>query len=104
MAAKICRNDEVIVLTGKDKGKRCKVKCLLPSGKVILEGINLVKKHQKPVPDINQVGGIIKKESAVHISNIAIFNTSTEKADRVGFKLEDGKKIRFFKSTKEVIG
>lgn len=103
MAAKIRRDDEVIVLTGKDKGKRGKVKSVLSTGKVIVEGINLVKKHQKPVPQLNQEGGIIEKEAALNVSNVAIYNSATGKADRVGFKFEDGKKVRFFKSTSELI-
>ena len=98
MAAKIRRDDEVIVLTGKDKGKRGKVKNVLSSGKLIVEGINLVKKHQKPVPALNQPGGIVEKEAAIQVSNVAIFNAATGKADRVGFRFEDGKKVRFFKS------
>ncbi len=101
MAAKIRRDDEVIVLTGKDKGKRGKVKNVLSSGKVIVEGINLVKKHQKPVPALNQPGGIVEKEAAIQVSNVAIFNAATGKADRVGFRFEDGKKVRFFKSNSE---
>ena len=103
MAAKIRRDDEVIVLTGKDKGKRGKVKNVLSSGKVIVEGINLVKKHQKPVPALNQPGGIVEKEAAIQVSNVAIFNAATGKADRVGFRFEDGKKVRFFKSNSETI-
>ncbi|WP_392566409.1 50S ribosomal protein L24 [Utexia brackfieldae] len=103
MAAKIRREDEVIVLTGKDKGKRGKVKSVLSTGKVIVEGINLVKKHQKPQPALNQEGGIVEKEAAMNISNVAIYNSATGKADRVGFKIEDGKKVRFFKSTNETI-
>ena len=103
MAAKIRRDDEVIVLTCKDKGKRGKVKNVLSSGKVIVEGINLVKKHQKPVPALNQPGGIVEKEAAIQISNLAIFNAATGKADRVGFRFEDGKKVRFFKSNSETI-
>ncbi len=91
MAAKIRRNDEVIVITGKDKGKRGKVKNVLTSGKVIVEGINLVKKHQKPVPALNQPGGIVEKEAAIQVSNVAIFNAATGKADRVGFRFEEGK-------------
>ena len=83
MAAKIRRDDEVILLTGKDKGKRGKVKNVLSSGKVIVEGINLVKKHQKPVPALNQPGGIVEKEAAIPVSNVALFNTATGKADRV---------------------
>ena len=103
MAAKIRRDDEVIVLTGKDKGKRGKVKNVLSTGKAIVEGINLVKKHQKPVPAMNQPGGIVDKEVAIDLSNLAIFNTATSKADRVGFKIEDGKKVRVFKSNGESI-
>ncbi|RLM19162.1 50S ribosomal protein L24 [Brenneria alni] len=103
MAAKIRRDDEVIVLTGKDKGKRGKVKNVLSASKVIVEGINLVKKHQKPVPALNQPGGIVEKEAAIQVSNLAIFNTATGKADRVGFRFEDGKKVRFFKSNSETI-
>ncbi|MBE1273313.1 MULTISPECIES: 50S ribosomal protein L24 [Enterovibrio] len=103
MAAKIRREDEVIVLTGKDKGKKGKVSKVLTTGKVIVEGINLVKKHQKPVPALGQQGGIIEKEAAVDVSNVAIYNAATGKADRVGFRFEDGKKVRFFKSNGETI-
>ncbi|AHF75542.1 50S ribosomal protein L24 [Sodalis praecaptivus] len=103
MAAKIRRDDEVIVLTGKDKGKRGKVKNVLSTGKAIVEGINLVKKHQKPVPAMNQPGGIVEKEAAIDLSNLAIFNAASSKADRVGFKIEDGKKVRVFKSNGETI-
>ncbi|WP_392561369.1 50S ribosomal protein L24 [Orbus sturtevantii] len=103
MAAKIRREDEVIVLTGKDKGKRGKVKSVLSTGKVVVEGINLVKKHQKPVPALNQDGGIVEKEAAINVSNVAIYNNATGKADRVGFRIEDGKKVRFYKSTNETI-
>ncbi len=104
MAAKIRRDDEVIVLTGKDKGKRGKVtQVLVQSGKVIVEGINLVKKHQKPVPALGVAGGIVSKESAIDASNVAIFNPATGKADRVGFRIEDGKKVRFFKSNGELV-
>ncbi len=103
MAAKIRRDDEVIVLTGKDKGKRGKVKSVLSSGKIIVEGINLVKKHQKPVPAMNELGGIVEKEAAIAVSNLALFNGSTGKADRVGFRFEEGKKVRFFKSTSETV-
>ncbi len=103
MAARIRRDDEVIVLTGKNKGKRGKVKHVLSSGTVIVEGINLVKKHQKPVPAMNKPGGIIEKEAAIAISNVALFNVTTGKADRVGFRFEQGKKVRFFKSNNEII-
>ena len=104
MAAKIRREDEVIVLTGKDKGKRGKVtQVLVQHGKVVVEGVNLVKKHQKPVPALGTAGGIVSKESPIDVSNVAIFNPATGKADRVGFRIEDGKKVRFFKSNNEKI-
>ncbi|OEE88266.1 50S ribosomal protein L24 [Enterovibrio norvegicus FF-162] len=103
MAAKIRREDEIIVLVGKDKGKKGKVSKVLTTGKVIVEGINLVKKHQKPVPAMGVKGGIIEKEAALDVSNVAIYNATTGKADRVGFRFEDGKKVRFFKSNGETI-
>ncbi|SDK36157.1 MULTISPECIES: 50S ribosomal protein L24 [Ferrimonas] len=103
MAAKIRRNDEVVVLAGKDKGKRGKVTLVLSDGKVIVEGVNLVKKHQKPNPHMGVAGGIIEKEAAIDASNVAIFNPATSKGDRVGFRLEEGKKVRFFKSNGELV-
>ncbi len=104
MANKIRREDEVIVLTGKDKGKRGKVtKVLIQQGKVIVEGINVVQKHQKPVPALGVAGGIVSKEAPLDVSNVAIFNAVTGKADRVGFRFEDGKKVRFFKSNGELV-
>ena len=104
MASKIRRDDEVIVLAGKDKGKTGKVtKVLVEDSKVFVEGVNLVKKHQKPVPQLQQPGGIVEKEAPLHVSNVAIVNPATGKADRVGFRDEDGKKVRFFKSNNELI-
>lgn len=104
MALKIRREDEVIVLTGKDKGKRGKVtKVLVQQGKVIVEGINVVKKHQKPVPALGTAGGIVSKEAPIDASNVAIFNPVSGKADRIGFRFEDGKKVRFFKSNGELV-
>ncbi|EKE67336.1 50S ribosomal protein L24 [Gallaecimonas xiamenensis] len=103
MAAKIRRDDEVIVLTGKDKGKRGKVTKVLATGKLIVEGVNVIKKHQKPNPYLGVQGGIIEKEAPIQASNVAIFNPKTGKADRVGFRLEEGQKVRFFKSNNEVI-
>lgn len=91
MAAKIRRDDEVIVLTGKDKGKRGKVKNVLSSGKVIVEGINWLETSEAG-SGLNQPGGIVEKEAAIQVSNVAIFNAATGKADRVGFRFEDGKK------------
>ena len=104
MASKIRRDDEVIILAGKDKGKTGKVtKVLVESGKVFVEGVNLIKKHTKPVPQLQQPGGIIEKEAPLQVSNVAILNSKTGKADRVGFRIEDGKKVRFFKSNNEII-
>jgi large subunit ribosomal protein L24 len=104
MAAKIRRDDEVVVQDVKDKGKRGKVLSVVTeSGRVFVEGINLIKKHQKPVPQLNQAGGIVEKEASLDASNVAIFNQETGKADRVGFKIEDGKKLRIFKSTGKTI-
>ncbi|CAL4325190.1 50S ribosomal protein L24 [Buchnera aphidicola (Eriosoma grossulariae)] len=103
MAAKIKKNDEVIVLKGRDKGKKGIIKFVLKSKKVIINGINLVTKHQKPIPARNQSGGIIKKESYISISNIAIFNSLTGKPDRIGFRFENGNKVRFFKSNNKIV-
>lgn len=100
---KIRKGDEVAVLTGKDKGKRGTV--LRHDGDVVIvEGINRVKKHVRPNPMKGQVGGIVEKEMPIQISNVALFNSATQKADRVGFKvLEDGRKVRVFKSSGEVV-
>jgi len=101
---KIKKGDDVIVLTGKDKGKSGRVSKVLKDDKVLVEGINQVKKSQKPNPNAGVTGGIITKDMPIHISNIGIYNPATKKADRVGFKfLDNGKKVRFFKSTDEVI-
>nr|WP_228703782.1 50S ribosomal protein L24 [Kangiella sediminilitoris] len=106
MMQKIKSGDEVIVIAGKDKGKRGNVDRVLADGRVIVSGVNIIKKHTKPSqnPDgsINE-GGIVEKEAAFEASNVAIYNPSTGKADRVGFKVEDGKKTRFFKKTGEAI-
>ena len=103
MAAKIRREDEVIVLAGKDKGKRGKVTRVLPTGKLIIEGVNLVKKNTKPNPQMGITGGIVDQEAPIQASNVAIFNPASSKADRVGFRFEDGKKVRFFKSNSELV-
>jgi large subunit ribosomal protein L24 len=100
---KIKCNDEVIVITGKDKGKRGTVSRLVGENKVIVSGINIVKKHTKPNPNAGIAGGIVEKEAALDVSNVAIFNPETSKADRVGFLVEEGKKKRVFKSTNQVI-
>ncbi len=101
---RIHKGDEVIVTTGRSKGQRGHVLRVLGEEKLLVENVNMVKKHQKPNPAINQAGGIIEKESPIHVSNVAMFNPATGKADRVSFKsLEDGKKVRIFKSTGEAI-
>jgi large subunit ribosomal protein L24 len=100
---KIKKNDDVIVLAGKDKGNRGSVLSVAEEF-VLVSGINKVKKHQKPNPVKGTTGGIVEIEKPIHISNIAIYNASTKKADRVGVKLlEDGRKVRVFKSSGEVI-
>ena len=101
---KIKKGDDVISITGKDKGKRGTVLRILTDSKVIVEGINRAKKHQKPNPMKGQVGGIVDKDMPIDISNVALFNSATQKADRVGIKvLEDGRRVRFLKSNGEVI-
>jgi len=101
---KIRKDDEVIVIAGRDKGKRGKVSRVLDNEKLIVSGINMVKRHTKPNPMAGKPGGIVEKESPIHLSNVAIYNTLTNKADRVGFRvLEDGTKVRVFKSNQEVI-
>ena len=102
--AKIRKGDQVILNTGKDKGKQGTVLSILDYGKVIVEGLNLVKKHAKPNPMKGIAGGIIAKEMPIDISNVALYNSATQKGDRVGFKtLEDGRKIRVFKSNGEAV-
>jgi large subunit ribosomal protein L24 len=104
MANKIRRDDEVIVLAGRDKGKQGKVlKVLSSDNRLVVEGVNMIKKHQKANPQIEQPGGIIEKEATIHVSNVAVVNPSTGKADRVGFRFEDEKKVRFFKSNGDLV-
>lgn len=102
---KLRNGDEVIVLTGKSNGQRGKVsKILTDKNRVVVEGVNMAKKHVKPNPQANIQGGIVEQEAAMDISNVAIFNPSTGKADRVGIKVqEDGKRVRIFKSNGELI-
>ena len=101
---KIKRGDEVVVITGRDKGKRGQVVRVAGTDKVVVEGINMVKKHVKPNPMTGQQGGILDKEMPLHISNVAYFNKVTQRADRIGFRvLEDGRKVRFTKSNGEVV-
>lgn len=102
--SKIRKGDEVIVITGKDAGKRGTVSRRVDDEHVVVQGLNQAKKHVKPNPIKGVVGGIVDKDMPLHISNVALFNSVTGKADRVGFKfLEDGKKVRVFKSNGEVV-
>ena len=101
---KIKRDDEVIVIAGRDKGKRGSITRTLDDGRVYVAGVNMMKRHTKGNPQMGQPGGIIEKEAPIQASNIAIYNAKAEKADRVGIKtLEDGKKVRIFKSSGEEI-
>lgn len=101
---KIKKGDEVIVISGKDKGRRGRVMSIHADNKVTVENINTVKKHTKPNPTRGVEAGIVAKEMPLHLSNIMLFNPATSKGDRVGIKLlEDGKKVRYFKSNGEVV-
>lgn len=97
--SKIKRDDEVIVVAGKDKGKRGKVLKVLENDRLLVSGVQMIKKHQKPNPQLGVAGGIVEKESSIHVSNVALFNSATNKADRVAFKVEGDKKVRVFKSS-----
>ena len=100
---KIRKNDEVIVLTGKDKGKRGLVQQRVDALHVVVEGVNVAKKAVKPNPMTGAVGGIVDKTMPINVSNVALFNAATGKADRVGVKVVDGKRVRGYKSTGEVV-
>jgi large subunit ribosomal protein L24 len=101
---KLHKGDQVVVLSGKDKGRKGAISRMLPDGKVLVEGVNLVKKHQRPNPQRQQAAGIIEKEMPLHASKVAIWNSGSSKADRVGVKsLADGKRVRFLKSNNEVL-
>jgi large subunit ribosomal protein L24 len=100
---RIRKGDQVIVITGKNKGQKGEVLRILDE-KVVVQNINLVKRHTKPNPQANQPGGIVEREAPIHVSNVMIFNPSTNSGDRVGFKtLEDGRKVRVFRSSGEVV-
>jgi large subunit ribosomal protein L24 len=102
---KICKGDEVIVIAGKDKGKRGTVARRVGVEHLVVEGINRVKKHVKPNPVKGVAGGVVEKDMPLHLSNVSLYNPATKKADRVGFKLlENGKKVRVFRSNGEVVG
>jgi large subunit ribosomal protein L24 len=96
---KLKKGDEVVLIAGKDKGKRGEVARVFPKdGRLVVKGLNLHKKHVKPNPSLNEPGGILEREGSIDSSNVAIWNSSRGCADRVGFKVEDGKKVRVFKS------
>ena len=97
------KGDEIIVVTGKDKGKRGSISSILANGKVIVDGINLVKKHTKANPMSGSQGGIVSKEMPIDASNVALLNPETNKADKVGIKVEGDTKVRFFKSTGKAV-
>ncbi len=101
---RIRKGDHVVVITGRDKGKRGPVLRRVDKDHVVVEGVNRVKKHVRPNPMKGQTGGIVDKDMPIHISNVALFNPQTQKADRVGIKsLEDGRKVRIFKSNGEMV-
>ena len=102
---KLKKGDNVVVIAGRDKGKRGDVARVVDAEHVVVNGINAAKRHTRPNPLKNQPGGIVSKELPIHVSNVAIWNPVTQKADRVGFRtLEDGRKVRFFKSNGEQLG
>lgn len=100
---KIKKGDQVVVITGKDKGKRGNVLRVFADDRVLVENVNMVKRHTRPNPNKNIAGGILDKEAPIHISNVALFNSATGKGERAGFRqLEDGRKVRYFKRSGEV--
>jgi large subunit ribosomal protein L24 len=101
---KIKKGDQVVILCGKDKGKRGTVLSFADPDRLIVEGVNVVRKHQKPVPVRGISGGIVEKAMPIHVSNVGLYNPGTNKPDRVGFRLlADGRKVRYFKATNEVV-
>ena len=102
---KLRKGDEVIIIAGKDKGRRGEIREMVAAGtKVIVEGANLAKKHVRPDPNRGIQGGIVEKEMPLDVSNVAIFNSESGNADRVGIRMEDDKKVRFFKSNGKIVG
>jgi len=96
--SKIKRDDEVVVIAGKDKGKRGKVRRVVDGGRVLVAGVNMIKKHTRPNPQAGIQGGIVEREAPIQVSNVAIFNPETGSGDRVGYRVADGRKVRVFKS------
>lgn len=102
---KIRKGDSVVVIAGRDKGKRGEVSRVVDAEHVLVNGVNAAKRHTRPNPLKNQPGGIVSRELPIHVSNVAIWNPVAQKADRVGVRtLEDGRKVRFFKSNGEIVG
>lgn len=101
---KLKKDDQVVVITGKDKGKRGAIQRVLDDNRVLIAGVNIIKKHTKANPQLGVQGGIVEREASIEVSNVAIYNPKTNKADRVGFKEKDGKKVRVYKSSGDVIG
>ena len=102
--SKIKKNDDVMVIAGKDKGKRGTVVRVLADDRIVVENVNMIKRHTKPNPNRGIAGGIVEKEAQIHVSNVMLFNSATKKPDRVGYRvLEDGRKVRYFKSNNEVL-
>ncbi len=104
---KIRKGDEIVVITGKDKGRRGKVSQVLANGKLVVEGVNVAKKHQRPNPNAGVSGGIVEKEMPIDVSNVMLWNAKTGKGDRVGFKVEgegeQRRKVRVFKSSQDLV-
>ena len=100
---RIRKNDEVTVITGKDKGRRGTVLQVFANGKLLVQNLNMVKKHQRGNPQTGTQGGIIEREAPIHGSNVMLYNPATGKADRVGFRMLKGRKVRYFKSNQEVV-
>lgn len=101
---KIKKGDEVVVITGREKGRRGNVLRVMPDSRIVVENINIAKRHTKPNPNVGQPGGILDKEMPIDVSNVMLWNAGAGKGDRVGFKLlDDGRKVRIFRSTGEVV-
>lgn len=101
---RIKKGDEVVIIAGKDKGRQGTVNRIVDNARVVVEGINLIKRHTKANPGRNVAGGIVEREAPIDISNVMLYNPTTKKGDRVGFRtLEDGRKVRYFKSNNEVV-
>lgn len=101
---KLKKDDQVVVITGKDKGKRGAIQRVLDDNRLLVTGVNIIKKHTKANPQLGVQGGIVEREASIEVSNVAIYNPKTNKPDRVGFVERDGKKVRVYKSSGDVIG